>query len=143
MKRNAKSNVPLERILPYMKNANNDSDSSGYSDNDNISRRRGDDTLSVRGGANKTKENSALFRKNRSSQRDPDESQNNRNSDGVSESGISDGRRSEFQSRKNFKDEDESSNKSNNTVAQSSIYDLIHETINKDAFNINFPRTCS
>lgn len=74
MKRNARSAVPLERILPYLKNQNNDSDSSGYSDNDNVSKRRGDDTLSVR-GANMTKgDKSALFKKSRGSQRDPDES---------------------------------------------------------------------
>lgn len=112
--------MPIERILPYLKNidrndSGRDSDSSRSSDNDNISRKRGDDTLSVRGGANRTnKENSALFRKNRSIQRDGDESHNNKHSDAVSE--MSDGRRSEFQSKKNMRDDDDSSNKSN-TVA--------------------------
>lgn len=45
IKRNARSTVPIERILPYLKNIDrNDSgnsDSSDSSDNDNISKKRG------------------------------------------------------------------------------------------------------
>jgi len=99
IKRNARSTVPIERILPYLKNNNNDSnrdsDSSGSSDNDVVSKKRPDETLSVRGATRNNKENSALFRKKPNSNRgENEESQMNKNSDGQSE--VSDGRRSEF-----------------------------------------------
>jgi len=79
--------VPIERILPYMKNnnhdSNRDSDSSGSSDNDVVSKRRPDETLSVRGGNKPNKESSALFRKKPASNRgENEESQMNKNSDG-------------------------------------------------------------
>jgi hypothetical protein len=49
---------------------------------------------------------------------------------------FSDGNRS----NRRGKEEGESISSKSNAVPQSTIYELIHDTINKDAFSIGFPQ---